>query len=373
MADGICDICGIRPATVRTTVTVDGRREVLELCDLDYRRLARQQRSSSPLESLFGGRGGSLLDDFFGDRLGEEREDGSGAGGGGTPIPVRSAGGRRRGGPDLAERLSEHAQELLQRAARTAVEFGRREVDTEHLLLRAARERRGQDGPRPVQGLAGRSPDPARAGGAAAATARPRARPRSASRRGSRTRSGAPSRPRASSATATSARSTCWSASPRRTRASRATCCAATASPRRRSGSRSSRWWARGAEEGRVERPTNTPNLDKYARDLTALARRGQARPGDRPRQGDRDHDRGPGPAQEEQPGADRRAGRRQDRHRRGPGAAHRRRRGAGGAARQAPGRARASTRSWRARSTAASSRSACSRSSRRSRTARTS
>ena len=35
----------------------------------------------------------------------------------------------------------------------------------------------------------------------------------------------------------------------------------------------------RGAEEGRVERPTNTPNLDKYARDLTALARDGKLDP----------------------------------------------------------------------------------------------
>jgi ATP-dependent Clp protease ATP-binding subunit ClpC len=35
----------------------------------------------------------------------------------------------------------------------------------------------------------------------------------------------------------------------------------------------------RGAEEGRVETPTNTPNLDKYARDLTKLAREGKLDP----------------------------------------------------------------------------------------------
>jgi ATP-dependent Clp protease ATP-binding subunit ClpC len=53
---------------------------------------------------------------------------------GGRSIPVRSGrSGRRRG--DADERLSEHAQELLQHAAQRAVEFGRREVDTEHLLL----------------------------------------------------------------------------------------------------------------------------------------------------------------------------------------------------------------------------------------------
>ncbi len=35
----------------------------------------------------------------------------------------------------------------------------------------------------------------------------------------------------------------------------------------------------RGAEEGRVETPTNTPNLDKYARDLTRLAGEGKLDP----------------------------------------------------------------------------------------------
>ena len=35
----------------------------------------------------------------------------------------------------------------------------------------------------------------------------------------------------------------------------------------------------RGAEEGQVETPTNTPNLDKYSRDLTKLAREGKLDP----------------------------------------------------------------------------------------------
>src|SRR4051794_12355430 len=65
----MCDICGVRPATVRARVTSsDGQSEVLELCEVDYRRLARQQRSRSPMESLFGGRG-SLFDDFLGDEF----------------------------------------------------------------------------------------------------------------------------------------------------------------------------------------------------------------------------------------------------------------------------------------------------------------
>ena len=55
--------------------------------------------------------------------------------------------------------------------------------------------------------------------------------------------------------------------------------------------------------------------------------REGQARSGDRPRRGNSPHDPGAVPPDQEQSGADRRARRRQDRHRRGPGAAHHQRR----------------------------------------------
>ena len=66
-----------------------------------------------------------------------------------------------------------------------------------------------------------------------------------------------------------------------------------------------------------------------------ACARR-QARPGDRPRRRNPPHDPDPAAAHQEQPGADRRAGRGQDGDRRGPRAAHRRRRSAGDAQEQA-------------------------------------
>ncbi|WP_181708273.1 ATP-dependent Clp protease ATP-binding subunit [Chthonobacter rhizosphaerae] len=143
MADGLCDICGIRPATVRAQVVSNGQRQTMELCDVDYRRLARQQRPSSPLESLFGGRG-SLFDDFFGNDLfgesgGSARRNGdrgaASVGEDGTSVPARSGRGRTRGAAAVGDRLSEHAEEILQSAARRAREFGRREVDTEHLLL----------------------------------------------------------------------------------------------------------------------------------------------------------------------------------------------------------------------------------------------
>ena len=70
--------------------------------------------------------------------------------------------------------------------------------------------------------------------------------------------------------------------------------------------------------------------LKKYARDLTAGGARGQARPGHRPRRGNPPHHPGAVAPHQEQSGADRRARRRQDGDRRGPGAAHRQRRRAG-------------------------------------------
>ncbi|MCK8484267.1 AAA family ATPase [Aliiroseovarius sp. S2029] len=134
MANGICDICKRRPASFRAQVSVNGERQIMELCDDDYRKLARQQRrSSSPLESLFGG--GSLLDEFFGDtpfggmgrRIGDDGE--------GQRIPVNRGSRRGQGGASIADRLSEQGNKLLQEAATKAGEFGRLEVDTEHLLF----------------------------------------------------------------------------------------------------------------------------------------------------------------------------------------------------------------------------------------------
>ena len=79
--------------------------------------------------------------------------------------------------------------------------------------------------------------------------------------------------------------------------------------------------------------------LKKYTRDLTDRRARGQARPGDRARRGDPPRDSGALAAHQEQSRADRRAGRRQDRHRGGSRPADRQRRRAGEPARTpAPG-----------------------------------
>ena len=75
--------------------------------------------------------------------------------------------------------------------------------------------------------------------------------------------------------------------------------------------------------------------LEKYSTDLTATRPRRQTRPGYRARQRDSPRRAGAVPSHQEQPGAHRRARRRQDGDRGGPGPAHRRRRRAGEPARQ--------------------------------------
>jgi ATP-dependent Clp protease ATP-binding subunit ClpC len=291
MANGICDICGFRPATVRAQVVRNGHRETLELCDVDYRRLSRQQgRSSSPLESLFGsGRGGSLFDDFFNDdfwgsdfpsrRRDEEPAQTEASGEGGTPVSIRRGAGRGRGTAGMAERLSAHAEEILQSAARRATELGRTEVDTEHLLYALT----DSDVVRTILDQFKVSVDELR-------------------------RQLEQEAPRGEKAT--EEQTTEIGVSPRiKDALSRAFRASAefghsyvgpehlliglaeegegiAADVLRRYGltpqairQQITKVVGRGAEEGRVETPTNTPNLDKYSRDLTQLAREGKLDP----------------------------------------------------------------------------------------------
>ena len=99
--------------------------------------------------------------------------------------------------------------------------------------------------------------------------------------------------------------------------------------------------------------------LQKFGRDLTAGRRGRQARPGHRPRRRDPPRDPGPLPPHQEQPRADRRARRRQDRDRRGPRPADRLRRHPRVASATARSSASTSAPCSPAPSTAASSRSA--------------
>jgi ATP-dependent Clp protease ATP-binding subunit ClpC len=115
MAQFNCDICGVRPATVRVGVLQDGRRRYIDVCDYHYAQLTRHQRTLSPLEALFRS-------------APQEGADQQG---------VQQA--MEAGDSAVVERyLSDVARELLQRAAERAMQFGRREVDTEHLLYEIA-------------------------------------------------------------------------------------------------------------------------------------------------------------------------------------------------------------------------------------------
>ncbi|WP_179713853.1 ATP-dependent Clp protease ATP-binding subunit [Paraburkholderia bryophila] len=122
MTQHMCDLCGARPATVRVAVLQDGKRRQIDVCDYHYAQLTRHQRQISPLESLF--RGG-LLDDFFGAPA-QMQHRATGA------APQSAA--PQSDGVNLQQHFSDQAKEILQRAAECAVQFGRREVDTEHLL-----------------------------------------------------------------------------------------------------------------------------------------------------------------------------------------------------------------------------------------------
>ncbi|WP_322872833.1 Clp protease N-terminal domain-containing protein, partial [Acinetobacter baumannii] len=122
------------------------RHSTMLLCDDHYRQLVRQQkRTVSPLEALFGSRSG-LFEDFLGSdffRIGDDATpmaadtDDVVDASFGEPAAAGSGAPRRRGS-GLASRISEQSEALLQEAAKHAAEFGRAEVDTEHLLLALA-------------------------------------------------------------------------------------------------------------------------------------------------------------------------------------------------------------------------------------------
>src|SRR5581483_4484901 len=121
MANGICDIDNQRAATKTVRVRRGGRETTLELCDAHYQQLMRSQSQTSPFDSLFSG-----FNDFFGDdfpSLASELGD---------PLP------RDREATNIEEYISEHTKEIIQQSAETALKFGRREVDTEHLLYSLA-------------------------------------------------------------------------------------------------------------------------------------------------------------------------------------------------------------------------------------------
>jgi len=97
-------------------VQVTQNRQVAELnvCDIDYQRLRQQAGPSSPLESLFSG--SNPFNSFEQAFARHERQQAAG----------------------LEALLSDTAKDIIQEAGSVAHKFGRREVDTEHLLYALA-------------------------------------------------------------------------------------------------------------------------------------------------------------------------------------------------------------------------------------------
>jgi ATP-dependent Clp protease ATP-binding subunit ClpC len=102
------------------SVVQNGERKSMSICDYDYRQLMRHQSMLNPFDSLLGG--GSGLSRFFGN-LGDEADDETGLT---ADVPRESV--------DATDAFSEQTLELLQRAAEKAHELRRKELDTEHLL-----------------------------------------------------------------------------------------------------------------------------------------------------------------------------------------------------------------------------------------------
>jgi ATP-dependent Clp protease ATP-binding subunit ClpC len=131
MATRMCEVCGVRPATVAIRRIVPGEDPRIEhLCGV-HAAEARGGRSRLGGSSLGGG---SLFDDFV-NRFFEE--DASG-GAGGTSARRRNVVPERRAEQvDITQLFSDSTDELLQRAARQAAQWGSADLNTEHLLLAA--------------------------------------------------------------------------------------------------------------------------------------------------------------------------------------------------------------------------------------------
>ena len=270
----LCDICGVRPATVRVRVSSKGETEDLNVCEVDYRRLAASQRSSSPIESLFGS-SGSLFEEFFGgDPFGRIRSGDNGAGL--RERPAGRAGSNRPG--EVEDRLSQHAKDLLQTAARHTQEFNRREVDTEHLLLALL----DSDVVRTVLSQFKVSADELR-------QQIEKEAPRGEAEGGDDREIGVTPRVKSAIGRAFTASHDLGHSyvGPEHFLIGLAEEAEGIAGDLLRrlgltaQGLRQQviKVIGRGAEEGRVATPTNTPELDKYARDLSALAREGKLDP----------------------------------------------------------------------------------------------
>lgn len=113
----VCDICQVRPATRRVSVSRNGQMATLSVCDIDYAKLRQQATDNaiddSPFASFFGTDPFAAFDQAFS-----------------SP--------RRTSAVNIEDVLSENAKTAIQAAAEVAQRYGRNEVDTEHLLYALA-------------------------------------------------------------------------------------------------------------------------------------------------------------------------------------------------------------------------------------------
>lgn len=124
LMDTICDICNLRPATHTIKTSQNGVERIIQVCDYDYQRLIGQKRYMSPFESLFSQ--GDFFNNNFDNQSPSDFESMSSQLG----FPLS----RGRESIEIDQYISEHTKELIQSAGRRALELNRMEVDTEHLL-----------------------------------------------------------------------------------------------------------------------------------------------------------------------------------------------------------------------------------------------
>jgi ATP-dependent Clp protease ATP-binding subunit ClpC len=130
MARRMCEVCGVRPATVAIRRITPGEPPKIEhLCEVHAAeaRGGHSRLGGSPLG------GGSLFDDFF-SRFFEEGASGGARRSGAERSVVPE---RRAEQVDITQLFSDSTDELLQRAARQAAQWGSADLNTEHLLSAA--------------------------------------------------------------------------------------------------------------------------------------------------------------------------------------------------------------------------------------------
>ena len=263
----LCEICHARPAIARVTVVQNGQRKSMSICDYDYRQLMRHQSMLNPFDSLLGGSG---LSRFFGGPGGEGEHDDEERGLA-AEVPRESV--------DATDAFSEQTLEILQRAAEKAHELQRNELDTEHLLyvladtdVCAALLKELKLSPQDIKGYIDQHAQKGTAGPDASIekmTISPRLKKAfqfafQASRDLGHSYVGPEHLLIGLAAVPDSIAGTLlkkYGVTPEALR------------------QKVVKVVGKGAEDGRVEAPTGTPTLDKFGRDLTAMARQGKLDP----------------------------------------------------------------------------------------------